>query len=198
MIPSWTVFIAAGISLIGATTYIRKVLRGEAQPNRVTWIMWAVAPLTAFVIELQEGVGLASTMTFMVGAIPVAVLIASWKSKSAVWNLGFFDLVCGVLSVIGLVTWLASDQPTLGLMAQVIADSVAALPTLRKSFLYPETEAQGPYLTGTINATITMLTLKEWTTAGVAFPLAIFIADILIWLFILTKVGRRFAKTPVE
>ena len=198
MLPSWSVFIAAAISVVGATTYIRKVLSGEAQPNRVTWIMWAVAPLLAFVIEVQEGVGLASTMTLMVGLIPCAVLVASWKSKSAVWNLGPFDLFCGVLSVVGLVIWLASDQPTLGLLAQVAADTVAALPTLRKAFFSPQSEAQGPYVTGTINAGITMLTLHEWTTAGVAFPLAIFVADIIIWLLILTKVGQRFATTTTK
>jgi hypothetical protein len=83
-------------------------------------------------------------------------------------------------------------------MAQVAADTVAALPTLRKAFFSPQTEAQGPYITGTINAGITMLTLHEWTTAGVAFPLAIFGADIIIWLLILTKVGQRFATSATK
>jgi hypothetical protein len=96
------------------------------------------------------------------------------------------------------VIWLASDQPTIGLIAQVAADTLAALPTLKKAFFSPQTEAQGPYVTGTINATITLLTLHEWTTAGVAFPLAIFGADVIIWLLILTKVGQRFAPTATK
>lgn len=198
MLPSWIVFVGAGISVLGAISYIRLVLAGEAQPNLVTWSMWAIAPLTAFVIELQEGVGVSSTMTLIIGLIPCAVLLAGWHSKSMIWKLGPFDLACGFLSVVGLIVWLASDQATLGLLAQVTADTVAAFPTLRKSFFTPESEGQGPYLTGTLNAGLTMLTLHHWTTAEVAFPLAIFVADIIIWLFILTKVGTRFRVTPAN
>jgi hypothetical protein len=32
----------------------------------------------------------------------------------------------------------------------------------------------------------------------VAFPLAIFGADVIIWLLILTKVGQRFATTTTK
>ena len=193
MIPAWCVFIGVAFSLVGAVSYVRAVLRGEAAPNRVTWVIWAVAPLLGFIIEIQEKVGLASVMTLVLGLVPIAVLLASTRNQQAMWKVGPFDVICGATSVFGLVIWLASSQPMVGLIAQVAADSIAALPTVRKAWSHPSSESSAVFYAGAANGGITLLTLKEWTTAGVLFPLAIFVADLLIGLFITTRIGERLA-----
>lgn len=194
MLPGWFVFIGAAFSVAGALGYIRDVLRGETAPNRVTWIIWGVAPLIAFVIEVQEGAGLASVMTLVIGLVPIAVLVASTRNAQAMWNLGPFDITCGAMSVFGLIVWLASSQPTVGLVAQVLADTVAALPTLRKAWTNPETESAAVFYAGAANGGITLLTLNQWTTAGALFPFAIFAMDIVIGALVSFKIGKRFAK----
>ena len=179
------------LSLVGAYGYIRDTLRGATSPNRVTWSLWGVEGILAFVIEIQQHVGLAALMTLMLGFVPCLILVASFRNPRGVWQLGTFDLVCASLSVVGLVFWGFINQPTVALVSFVIADQVAALPTVRKSWLAPSTESSRVFFMGSLNCGITLLTLHRFTTAGVLFPGCIMIADALLATLIATKVGPR-------
>ena len=179
------------LSLVGAYGYIRDTLRGTTSPNRVTWSLWGVEGIVAFVIEIQQHVGTAALMTLMLGLMPCVVVVASFRNPRAVWRLGTFDLVCASLSVIGLVFWGLINEPTVALVSFVVADQVAALPTVRKSWLAPSTESPRVFVLGSLNCGITLLTLHSLTTAGALFPGCIMVADALLGTVILTNVGPR-------
>lgn len=102
MIDERFVIFGALFNLIGGSSYVIATLEGRARPNRVTWFIWAVAPLIAFIAQLTQGVGLRSLMTFMVGFMPLLVFIASFVNKKSYWKLTNFDLFCGFLSLVGL------------------------------------------------------------------------------------------------
>ncbi|MEI8127469.1 MAG: hypothetical protein WCG86_06605 [Actinomycetota bacterium] len=190
MINSHFVIVASVISLIGGGQYAYETLRGRTSPNRVTWTLWAVEPLLGFVIERQQGIGLASLMTLVLGVVPVFIVAASFASDTAVWKLGTFDIACGTISVLGLVAWpLLSGS--FALLAFVLADTVAAFPTMRKAWLDPATETATPFYTGTLNGFITLLTLTEFTTAGALFPMAILVSDLIIGVMITSRLGPR-------
>jgi len=87
-----------------------------------------------------------------------------------VWKLGAFDTVCGAVSVGGLIFWAFVNEPTVALVSFVVADQMAALPTIRKSWLAPRTESPRLFFLGSTNCAITLLTLTKVTTAGVLFP----------------------------
>ena len=74
------VYLAAALSLVGAYGYIRDTLRGDTSPNRVTWSLWGVEGVLAFCVEIQQHVGLAALMTLMLGLVPCAVVVASFRN----------------------------------------------------------------------------------------------------------------------
>jgi hypothetical protein len=185
------VFLAAALSVVGAYGYIRDTLAGDTSPNRVTWSLWSVEGVMAFIVEIQQHVGLASTMTLMLGLIPCAVVAASFRNPHSVWKIGPFDIVCGTISVAGLVFWGFVNEPTVALVAFVVADQVAGLPTVRKSWLAPNTESPRVFFLGAINCAITLLTLKALTTAGGLFPACVLVGDLIMGLLIVSRVGPR-------
>ena len=87
MLPVDFVYLGAVIFAVGQAFYVVDTIRGRTRPNRVTWLMWAAAPLLAFAVETSDGVGLQSLMTFMVGFGPLVVFVASFVNKKAVWQL---------------------------------------------------------------------------------------------------------------
>lgn len=192
MIDPRFVYLAAFLSIVGAYGYIRDTLRETTSPNRVTWSLWGVEGIVAFVIEVQQHVGIASIMTLMLGLAPCAVVLASFHNSHAVWRIGAFDIFCGALSVLGLVFWALVNQPTVALVAFVVADQMAALPTVRKSWLAPGTESARVFVMGFLNTAITLLTLHTITTAGALFPGVIMIADLVLALLIISQAGPRF------
>jgi len=190
------VILGAVIGSLGTLVYIRDTWRGVTQPNRVSWLMWAVAPLLAFVVEIHEGVGLQSLMTFVVGFGPLLVFLASFRSAAAVWRIGPLDYACGLLSVAGLAVWIATRHGTVAIVASIAADALAALPTLRKSLWHPESETVWAFGAATVNAAITLLTVKVATTAVIAFPVYIVAIASIETLLIATRVGPRRLSPP--
>ena len=191
MIDERFVILGAAIGSAGMVLYLRDTLRGDTQPNRVTFLLWAVAPLLAFGAEVAAGVGLRSLMTFVVGFFPLLIFLASFRSPGAVWELQRIDYVCGALSVAGLLAWIVTQHGTVALVAAVGADALAATPTVRKSWLEPETETAAAYAAAAVNAGITLLTVTEFTTADVAFPIYILCGASLMTALIAGRIGPR-------
>jgi hypothetical protein len=169
------VYLGAAIGALGSSLYLRDTLRGTTQPNRVTWLLWAIAPLLAAAVEFDEGVGLRALTTFTVGFMPLLVFISSFHNPAAVWRIGWLDYLCGVLSVAGTIGWLLTRSGVVAIVAAVAADALAGIPTVVKSWQHPESESVSSYLGALTNAGILLLTVDHFTTAVVAFPLYIVI-----------------------
>ncbi len=191
MIDPRFVYLAMGLSLLGALGYIRDTLTGSTTPNRVTWGLWALEGMLAFAVEINQHVGLAAGMTLMLGLGPVLVLAASFRAHHGVWRLSRFDVTCGALSLAGIAFWALVDEPTVALVSFVVADQIAALPTLRKAWLAPQSETWFAFAMGALNTGITLLTLHAITTAGALFPGFVMLTDTLIVLLIVTRAGSR-------
>jgi hypothetical protein len=155
------------------------------------WGLWAIEGILAFVVEIQQHVGIASLMTLTLGLLPLVVVVASFRNRHVVWKIGKFDVFCGAVSLFGLVFWWFINEPTIALLSFVAADQVAAVPTVRKSWLAPNTESPRVFFLGFVNCAITMFTLKHITTAAALFPGCILVTDLLIALLVVSSVGPR-------
>lgn len=195
MIDERFVLIGAFLNIIGSATYAYKTVKGKTKPNRVTWFLWALAPLIAVVAQWSEGVTWAALMTFMVGFGPLIIFLASFVNRKAFWNITKLDIVCGAVSVLALLLWLMTGQGTVAIIFSILADLIAGIPTLVKAFNEPETEHHGVFRNGAISAAITLLTIKEWAFASYAFAVYILLICLVLYVLIRFKVGKNYFKT---
>jgi hypothetical protein len=163
--------LGAGLSLIGNGTYAVQAVRGVVRPNRVSWFLWGAIPIIAFLTQVDEGVGLVALSTLAVGIGPLLVFAASFMNRSSYWRLSRFDMSCGALAIVALAVWLALDNPILALCVSIIADLVSGIPTIRKAWMDPRSERAFPYVLATLNGTITVLSVDQWTVMHYLFPL---------------------------
>ena len=180
MIDERFILVGVLINFFGSLVYVIKTAKGQVKPNRVTWFFWALGPMIAFFAEIKQGVGLVSLLTFSVGFGPICTFIASFFNKKAVWKLTTFDYVCGGLAFLGLTLWLVTKVGNYAILFSIFADATAALPTIKKSWLYPETEYYLIFFLALINAVIAILTIKTWNFATAAFPIYIFLQCLLL------------------
>lgn len=191
------VIVAALLNLWGSLDYVIATLKGQTRPNRVTWFLWALAPLIAFGAQLNEGVGWPALMTFMVGFSPLAVFIASFINSKAHWKLTNFDYICGGLSLLGLLGWVITREGVVAIFFSILADALAAVPTVVKAWKAPETERYPVFLLSAISAGITLLTLDKWAFSHYSFPLYILLICLLLFVLIKFKLGKRLRFTSV-
>src|SRR3989344_6305156 len=95
MLDERFVILGAFINFLGAMSYIISTLKGHTKPNRVTWLLWAAAPMLAFSAQIKQGVGIISLTTFMAGFNPMLILLASFVNKKSEWKITKFDMAFG-------------------------------------------------------------------------------------------------------
>jgi hypothetical protein len=195
MINQNFIFVGFTLNLIGSLSYVIATLKGKTRPNRVTWFMWALAPLIAFVAQLSEDVGIQSLLTFAVGFGPLMVFTASFVNRKSVWRLTAFDMVCGALSLLGLLGWLITRHGNTAILFSILADGLAAVPTLRKSWTEPQSESSIVFGLAAINAIITLLTIDHFTFANSAFATYILAMCVVLFTLIRFNLGPRLAES---
>jgi len=194
MINEKFVIIAALLNFTGSLNYVVNTIKGKTKPNRVTWFLWSLAPLIAFSAMINQGVGLSALMTFMVGFGPLMIFIASFINKKSVWKITKFDIFCGVLSLLGLLFWIATDNPNMAIVFSIMADGFALLPTLVKAWKEPQTESWLVFMNGAISAIITLFTIDTWYFASVAFPIYIFIVCTVMFVLVRFEIGPKISR----
>jgi len=191
MINQNFVLLGAIIGSVGGLSYLIDTLKGKIKPNKITFFLWSLAPLIAFAAEIQQGVGIQSLMTFMVGFFPLTIFIASFINKKSFWKLGWFDFLCGALSLIGLLLWYMTKEGNNAIIFSLFADGLASLPTMAKSFYHPETESDFPYLLSAIDATLVLLTIKQWNLANFGFPIETVLINLIIFILLKLELGKK-------
>jgi len=179
--------LAAGAALAATYIYVRSMLKGRAKPNRVTWLMWAVAPMIGFAAAVSSGTGLAAVPVFMAGFSPLLIFVASFAVKGAHWKLFKLDYACGILSALAIVFWAATSDPDIATLFAILSDALASLPTLIKGWQYPETESVWPYLTAVFGGLTSFLAITAWTFSQYAFPAYLVVMGSLLVVSIYRK-----------
>jgi hypothetical protein len=183
------VIVGTLIGAVGSFAYLVDTVKGKIKPNRVSFLMWSIAPLIAFAAQIKQGVGLVSLMTFSTGFLPITIFAASFVNKKAEWKITRFDLVCGCLSIFGLVLWLITKVGNIAIFFSIVADGLAAIPTLVKAYKYPDTELAWPWIATVLGVILTLLTLTEWTFANSGFIIYILIINSIIFALAQFRLG---------
>ncbi|KKU09496.1 MAG: hypothetical protein UX13_C0039G0016 [Candidatus Woesebacteria bacterium GW2011_GWB1_45_5] len=192
MLNSNFVIVGTLISALGSFAYLIDTVKGKIKPNKVSFLLWSIAPFIAFAAQIKQGVGIESLMTFSTGFLPLAIFIASFVNKKAEWKLTKFDLLCGFLSIIGLILWLITKVGNIAIFFSIVADGLAAAPTIVKAYKYPDTEMAWPWIATSFGVVLTLLTLKELTFANSGFIIYILLVNALIFSLIQFRVGEKF------
>ena len=176
----YIVILAAFATLLAALIYIRSMFTSPTNPNRVTWLMWSIAPLIATAAAISNGVGWAALPVFMSGFSPFLIFTASFFTKKAYWKLSSFDYLCGALSASALVLWYITNAPNIVIVFAMVSDGFAAIPTLRKAWNHPETESAWPFIVGVFSPATSFAVAVTWTFSELAFPIYLIMINILL------------------
>ncbi len=176
----YVVIFGAFLGIFGGLAYIRDTLRGVTKPNRMTWLMWGVAPLIGAIASFAAGVTWAVLPVFILGLMPLFVFGASFVNPAAYWKLTSFDYVCGVFSVLALVLWGITREPVVAIIFAILSDVSALVPTLIKAWKHPETESGLAYILGGITSATSFSAIPVYYFAAYAFPGYLVIASLLM------------------
>lgn len=175
------------LNAIGTSFYLRALFAGTAKPNKMTFLMWSIAPLIGGVAAIAKGVTWSAIPVFVAGLWPLAIFITATFTPHAYWKLKPSDYLCGALSVLALILWAITKEPNVAILFAILSDGFAALPTLVKAWRHPETEYPSGYLASSFSGLTGVIVATAFTFSQVAFPLYLFIMMGLIGLAAIRK-----------
>lgn len=182
------VIISVFVSLSGSVAYVFDTLKGKTKPNRVSWFLWAVAPLIGTGAAISSGADAwATARIFLAGFVPLIVLIVSFLNKQSYWKLTKFDFACGICSILALIVWFFANSPVLAVLLAATGDGLGSLPTLIKSWKYPETETGWTFVAGFIATLLVLPSITAWNIQNSAFQTYLLVVNALLVFFIFRK-----------
>ena len=177
MLPEYFAIIGAIIGSLGGFYYLYETIVGRAQPNRITWLLWGIFPMVIFVAQRVQGVEGLSWASFVAGFTPLLIVAASFFNKKAYWRSEPRDYYLMAAAIVGIVLWAITDDPNLALLFALVADMLAGIPTLIKSYRHPRSESWIAYAISAVGFGMSFLSVQTYDFQNTAFVAYLFIAN---------------------
>lgn len=172
--PHCLVIISTLLLLWGGYAYFRDTLAGRTKPNRVSWFLWALAPLVSFSAAFSVDADIwASVRVLVGGVVPGVIFLGSFFNRKSYWKLTRFDWFCGGLSLTALLFWQLASSPLIAVLLATAANTFASIPTFIKAWNFPETETRLTFITSFLSAVLIIPAIPVWNIANSAFQIGL-------------------------
>lgn len=178
--------VGAVLPLVSSWVYIASILRGHTKPQRTTRFLMALITGMSFFALLAAGdmSGMWLALTSFVQSLVIFCLALRWGIGGRNW----LDVVCIVLCVTGIVAWLRADEPVVGLVAAIVADFIAIIPALVKTWRLPHTETVWFFVLDGL-AGLLIIVAGPHDAFSLAYPAYILLANAIFVVAILRPRG---------
>ena len=187
MLPEQIGYVSIVLGIAGAYPYIKNTLSGETKPNKVGWFIWALAPMIGAFLQFKSGATLSALPILMEGMLSLSIFFSSFINKNAYWKITILDIICGTLSIFALVLWVITRESSISTLFVILADLLAGLPILIKSWKYPETETGSAYSYALLSNIIGLFIIKNWIFSIYSIGVYFVIMNLFITLGIYHK-----------
>lgn len=169
---------AGVLAIFAIVPYVKDIIRGKTKPNVVSWFTWSllliIATLAAFAAH-QPRTALLS-LGDLIGTATILILGLKFGRAKFSW----LDGICQIGALAGLLLWFIFNSPTIAIVATIFIDFIAAVPTLRHSWISPSEETWQTFFMLCIASIITLFSLDNLSFTGWAFPVYLLLINALI------------------
>jgi len=177
------------LAFIGLVPYIIDIFRNKTKPHIFTWVVWAMVTLLAFFGQWQKGAGAGSWTTGVTGILTIFIAVISLKKGSK--DITKSDVIVFIMALIAIVPWLLTKDPTLSVVILTIVNTLAFIPTIRKTIKAPESETFSSYVIHTFRHSLSIIALTNYNLATFLYPAVVALSNLTVVIVILKS---RYSK----
>ena len=176
--------VAAGVvALLALVPYLVTIWQGKTRPNRATWWIWTSVSFVIVVSYHSSGASNTIWLPACVAVCHLLIAIVSLKYGEGGWNR--FDRACLLGAGISLLLWWRFNSPLIALLINIVIDFLGSLPTIRKSYYEPETEALLPWMIFLTASILNLFAIEHWSFALLIYPFYYFCSSATIAILLL-------------
>lgn len=187
------------LTFVSYIPYIRDILKRKTHPHVYSWGLWGFLTLIIFALQISDNAGPGAFVTLGAGAMCLLVIILSLKYGKR--DITTSDTVVLILTLIAIGFWLGAKQPITAIILITIADLLAFVPTVRKSWNKPYTETLSLYVTNTFRFILALLALEVYSLLTSLWVIAWITANALFALMLIVRrkqLSKKRNKPPKQ
>ncbi len=181
--------VTVALAFVGIVPYIADIFRNKTKPHIFTWTVWALVTLLAFFGQWSKGGGAGSWTTGVTGLLTIFIALISIKYGSR--DITRSDVIIFVMALVAIVPWLFTKDPTLSIIILTIVNTLAFIPTIRKTIKDPESETFSSYVIHTFRHSLSILALTNYNLATFLYPAVVALSNLTVVVIILRS---RYSK----
>lgn len=184
--------IATTIIVLAYLPYIFSVFKNKTKPDRTTWFTLFLIGIITFIT--YKAVGANATLGVALANVigPFIIFILSLKFGGGWKNINDFKYL--IFSLIAVILWQVYKSPLIGLTFNLLADFIAFIPTIKKSFFRPETEDLLTWCLFTIGNIINLFAIEQWRFDIVIYPAYILLAEGIVAVSLLVSYFKNLKR----
>lgn len=168
---------ATSLSFIGTADYILSILNGKTQPHRTTRMVLFIVSVVNLIGTLAADAGLGVlilSLLFFVRSLTLALL----SIRRGIGGTSRLDIACAVTALLGIVAWQVSGSGIWALVFAILADAVAYIPAVIKTWKLPKSEA--PLMYGLEGVAATLAIVHDGFRLSIIFQAYIILSCVLM------------------
>ena len=178
MNPEFFGLISGGLVFLSVIPYAIRTHQGLIEPNITTWSLWTIIGLSILFTYKSSGAE-ANVWPAVFGFTnPLLIALLACKHRGESTKPNNVDKTCIVIGLVSLVIWAITRQEQdlvrFALYMAIVADAVAAVPTINLVWQKPESDRPFAWGLFAIGYGLSMLAITEHTFANWALPLYMF------------------------
>lgn len=185
--------LAGLLTIVSVVPYVRDMLRGTTKPNIVSWGIWCLVQAIFAAAQIASGASL-SVVLPVVEVATVGLIVVLGLAGYGYKKYGPLDFVCLALALFAITLWQLTNEPVIAMWMAVVADFIAAIPTLFKAYKDPGSETPSAYFLVWLSAIAAAFSTTIVDVPNLLWPSYIFaINGATLGLILL---GKRAKKMP--
>ncbi len=152
--------IGIAIAVVSYVLYFIDIAKGKTKPHAFSWFVWGVLEVIGFSALLASQAGAGAWITGCSAVFTLTIAAIGLKQKTKSYTLT--DWLAFTLALLAIVLWWLTKQPAVAILLVATADTLAFIPTFRKSYSQPWQESISMYLLSAFKYCLALLSLDHY------------------------------------
>ena len=170
--------IAVIITFVGYIPYIRDTIKGKTKPHIYSWFIWAFVTFIIFALQILGHGGAGALTTLATAVLCLTIFILGLRNGDK--NITKFDTVIFIVALIATGIWVFIKQPMISNFLIVTINTLANIPTIRKSWVKPYSETLVTWELGAVRNFLGIIALANYSLLTWLYPLTNLLINILV------------------
>lgn len=169
--------LAVVITFVGYAPYVTDTIKGKTRPHIFSWFTWGFVTFVIFALQVL-GHGGAGTYTTLATAILCSgIFILGLRNGKR--DITKFDIVIFIITLIATAIWIFAKQPIVSTLLIVTINTLANLPTIRKSWKDPHSETLFTWEMGAVRNFLGIIALQNYSILTWLYPVTNLLINII-------------------